>query len=667
MSGVLLNRLAVVLAAGGVSLIASLLCGIAVVPCFRRLGFVSRESKKGVAHARRDEVAMGGGFILLLGVTLTILAFTAFEQIRRGYALCFLIVFWGFGLLGFLDDRSKVLAKGYAARWKAVLQLSVAILFVVCFQLYVSRFVRDAELAGGPSRVAMGDLGVITLPFVGNVPLGVLYLPFIIAYLFAVSNAVNVTDGFNGLAGGTGAMTALAYAVVSFLIGVYEQNTSGDTGIGRRMFALSAMSSAVAGSCIAYLYFNFHRGCIYFGDTGSMALGAALAFLALFSRTEFLFCVIGGVFFVEAGSVFLQQLSVALDKLKDKALVPANEPARPFLVAPLHHHFEHLKMRELGDRAELRAEVRRCITIRAWRLAAVFAVFGVAAQYGLYRSWPALYDWSCVAGVLLGAAILAYAVYTRFRYDCYFLGPDREDPTLLSLYRGVPWTFFGRRLYEVYERSGIPLSRLGYLEQRIGLLRLLFSRIDARTWFGLVHFEYAERGDPGTCREHYQLALSFWERVPREPFLVAGREDVLQHMAACYHDAGRYAKAVESLETLVRHLDGQAPARDLARRVDAIQAEALSRAEGAYAEFASDHDCDDCRQRALAAHEELQGVFRLILQRCERVRKSLDGRLDAVPDERAALDSQITRVRAALEVAEDRCRRLQPAPAGGAA
>lgn len=660
MSAVLLNRLAVVLAAGGVSLIVSLLCGMAVVPCFRRLGFVSRETRKGVASGRKDEVAMGGGFILLLGVTLTVLAFTAFEQIRRGYALCFLIVFWGFGLLGLLDDRSKVLAKGYAARWKAILQLSVAIAFVISFNYYVSTYVLEPKMG-----VAMGDLGVITLPFVGNVPLGVVYWPFVIAYLFGVSNAVNVTDGFNGLAGGTGAIAALAYAVVTFLIGVYEQNTIGDTGIGRRMFALSAMSSAVAGSCIAYLYFNFHRGCIYFGDTGSMALGAALAFLALFSRTEFLFCVIGGVFFVEVSSVFLQQLSVALDKLKDKALRPCNEPARPFLIAPLHHHFEHLKLRELGDRAELRAQVRRGITIRAWLLAASFAVIGVVAQYGLYRSWPALYDWACVAGVVLGAAILAYAAFTRFRYDCYFLGPDRDDPSLLALYRGVPWVFAGRRLYEVYERSGIPLSRLGYLEQRIGLLRLLFSRIDARTWFGLVHFEYAEHGDAGTCREHYQEALSFWERVPREQFLVPGREDVLQHMSVCYHSAGHYAKAAESLETLVRHLgEGQPLSRDLVRRVDAIQAEALSKAEGAYAEYVSDNECEACRERTLAALDELQGVFRLILQRCERMQSSLDGRLDAVPDERSALESQIARVRAALEVADDRCRRLQPAPAG---
>lgn len=661
MSPDLWSRLAAVFLAAGVSLILSLLCGIVVVPLCRRFGFVSRESKEGVAEGRTDRVCMGGGFILLLGVTLTVLAFTAGRQIRVGYAACLLIAIWGFGLLGFLDDRSKVVQRGYSDRLKVVLQVSVAMLFAISFHLYVGRFVREPGAAPLTARLSMSDLGVVTLPFAGHLSLGWGYVPFVMLFLFWVSNAVNITDGFNGLAGGTGAVVALAYTVVTFLIGAYEQKTLGDTGIGRRMFALSLMSAALAGSCLSYLYFNYFRGCIYFGDTGSMALGAALAFLALFSRTEFLLCIIGGVFFVEALSVFLQRSWVALTNLfADDLMRQRMEPSRPFVIAPLHHHFEHLLMRERElpgrDPGDDRVDVRRRITTWAWGYSAAFALIGITAQYGLYRSWRWLYDWACVVGVLFGLGLLGIGVLTRFLYDCYFIGPDLTDGSRLTLYRGVPLRCGKWRLFHIYEETTIPVTRLGYFEQRTGLLRLLFSRVDARTWFGLLHFQCADRTSGDERLEHLRCALRFWEEVPWRRFLVAAREDVLLHMAVCYEAVGRYAQAVEVAEKLLRATNRP----EVLARIESLQRQALAQAESAYADWASDRSADDARQSAYEAHLELTQLLKLRAGRATQVRAAMDGRLADGSAEQLALDGEIALLQDALAVAEARCRRLAP-------
>lgn len=663
MSVELWQRLAAVFAAAGTGVICALLFGTAVVPLFRRVGFVSRESRIGVAGGRQDRVAMGGGFILLLGVTATVLLFTAVLQIRRGYAGVFLIAFWGFGLLGWLDDRSKAKRSGFSDRAKIVLQTAVTLLFAVVFQLYVSQYIKEPSALGAARRLSMGDLGLLNLPFVGHISLGLGYVPFVMLFLFWVSNAVNITDGFNGLAGGTGAIVALAYAVVTFLIGAAELHTTGDTGIARRMFALSVMSAALSGSLVAYLYFNFHKGVIYFGDTGSMALGAALAFLALFSRTEFLFLVIGGVFFIEAGSVFLQRLAVACcQRFADPLMLARMEPVRPFVIAPLHHHFEHLMMREWErqhDQRETepqaRERIRRRITVAAWKLSLVFAALGVLAQYGLYRSWRWLYDWSCVVGVLLGLVALAAGVLTRLLYDCYFIGPDEADPELLTLYRGIPYRFLGRRLFHVYERTDIPVSRLGSFEQRTGLLRLLSSRVDARTWFGLLHYQCAERTSGEQRRQHIQAALRFWGEVPRDRFLVASRENVLYHMAECYRAEGEYGKAVECLNLLYRRGGHEAALS----AIEELERESLAAAESAYAAWAAAPDDDHRRQAALATHEQLLDLLRMRFRDALEVRERMDGG-GGEPEERIALDHQIELLQSALDVTAGRCDRLQP-------
>lgn len=654
MSAALWNRLALVFAAGGMAVLCALLAGTLFVPLFVRRTFVSRETKEGVAQGRSDVVPMGGGFILLTAVSVVVLTFWYWDQIRAGYAGCFLIAFWGFGLLGFLDDCSKVARHGYSDQLKLLLQLTVSFVFAVAFYIYALRFVPDLEV------------GLLTLPFVGDVSLGPFYVPFAMAFLFYVSNAVNITDGFNGLAGGTGAVVALGFAVVTFLIGAHELQQAALRGltdthtIAPRMFALSLMSAGLAGSLVGYLYFNFHRGSIYFGDTGSMALGASLAFLALFSRTEFLMLVIGGVYFAEAGSVFLQKLWIAgCNRLVDPLMLARMEPTRPFVIAPLHHHFEHLVLRELeeagDDRGAHRPRVRRRLTLLAWTWGLVFALIGVFAQYGRYRGDQSLFNWLCVLGVLAIGVLLGAGVFTRFLYDCYFIGPDETGATL-TLYRGVPLRC-GRRLFARYQPTDIPLSALGYLEQRTGLFRLFFSRVDARTAFGLLHFGCAEQAEGSTRRRHLEQALSFWSQVPRNRFLVAARHDVLAHMATCYRELGRPAQAVACLEELYAGTNRA----DAVAQIEAMSQEALTAAEQAWSRWqARTSEREDLlRADALHCHEEL---LRLMTFRYERARRVLE-RLPRDADRRDAVERQVKTLAEALPLVDDRCRQL----AGGRA
>ncbi len=639
MDGELWGRLASLFYAAGLGLIASLASGLVLVPWLQRRQFVSRETKQGVRQGKRDEVPMGGGFILLVGLTVAVLLLTGLEQIRRGYTACFLLGFWGFALLGYLDDRSKARAAGYSEKLKIALQVLVTLGFALSFYWYAKRIAK------------MPDVGLLHLPFVGYAPLGWLYVPFASLFMFYVSNAVNMTDGFDGLAGGVGAVIAAAYAVVCFLIGASALHVLGDTAaanpeaseVMRRMFALSLIASALAGSLIAYLYFNYARGMVYFGDTGSMALGAAIAFLALFSRTEFLLIIVGGVLFVEATSSALQRGWVALQRrCLEPGAAAVGEPWLPLVMAPLHHHFEHLLCREREargeDRADLERVVRRQLTRAAWLLATTFAVLGVAAQYAHYRRAAGWYEFCCLAGLLLIALVLLTGVATRLRYDCYFFAPDRLDGSTLTLYRGLPL----RRWHELYEPTTIRLGELRRFEARAALYRPLGSRVDARLALGSAHLDAAERDDRAT---HLAAAARVLEQVPLSRFLVASRLGAAEELADAYRELGRPSDAVRVLEFLAR-TTGRA---ELAEQAAAIGQAVLEAAEASYAAWRDAPD-RDARETALAAHEQLR---LLVIQRRDRaLQLHLAGADGAEPSESLQVLEQ------AVAAAEERRRRL---------
>lgn len=237
---------------------------------------------------------MGGLFLILSGV-IVILGNGLIDKT----VLWLLFLMIGHGILGFLDDFIKAEKKrnlGLTAKQKIMGQLILSIIF--CF----------------------GCVEILHLPCAISIPLtasdisiGWLYYPFVILVIVGASNAVNLTDGLDGLASGCCTVAFMAYAAFCYINGLYD---------------IAAFIIIMAGCCIGFLFFNYHPAKIFMGDTGSLALGGALAGIAVMTRTELLLVVLGMVFVVEALSVIIQ---VASFKLYGK---------RVFKMSPLHHHFE---------------------------------------------------------------------------------------------------------------------------------------------------------------------------------------------------------------------------------------------------------------------------------------------------------------------------------------
>lgn len=237
---------------------------------------------------------MGGLFLILSGV-IVILGNGLIDKT----VLWLLFLMIGHGILGFLDDFIKAEKKrnlGLTAKQKIMGQLILSIIF--CFGC--------VEMLHLPCA--------ISIPFTASdISIGWLYYPFVILVIVGASNAVNLTDGLDGLASGCCTVAFMAYAAFCYMNGLYD---------------IAAFIIIMAGCCIGFLFFNYHPAKIFMGDTGSLALGGALAGIAVMTRTELLLVVLGMVFVVEALSVIIQ---VASFKLYGK---------RVFKMSPLHHHFE---------------------------------------------------------------------------------------------------------------------------------------------------------------------------------------------------------------------------------------------------------------------------------------------------------------------------------------
>ncbi len=262
-----------------------------------------------------------GGVLIILGLTVgTLLG----ANLSNPYIWCCLIVTWGFGLVGCLDDYFKVIRKdpkGLASRWK--FRLLGVFSLIVAIGLYHS-----PEFIGGEETLA--SQGKLYFPFFKNliVFLGPWYILLTVLTLIGSANAVNLTDGLDGLAIGPCVVCAAAFFILCYLGGnahfaEYLQIPH-VAGVGE----LSIFCAALLASGVGFLWFNTYPAQIFMGDVGALALGGALGALAVASKNEFLLVILGGIFVIETLSVILQVVSF---KLRGK---------RIFKMAPLHHHFE---------------------------------------------------------------------------------------------------------------------------------------------------------------------------------------------------------------------------------------------------------------------------------------------------------------------------------------
>ncbi|MBO8176432.1 MAG: phospho-N-acetylmuramoyl-pentapeptide-transferase [Bacillus sp. (in: Bacteria)] len=279
-------------------LIAVLLSPI-FIPFLRRLKFGQSIREEGPkSHQIKSGTPTMGGIVILISIIISTLLMTMKYSKPSVEIYLLLLVTIGFGLLGFLDDFIKVVMKrnlGLTSKQKLFGQIVNSVIFYIVFQQH------DFST-------------VITVPLIDwSIDLGHFYVLFIIFWLVGFSNAVNLTDGLDGLVSGT---SAIAFGTLAILAWNQSQ------------YDVAIFSVAVVGAVLGFLVFNAHPAKVFMGDTGSLALGGAIATVAILTKLEFLLVLIGGVFVIETLSVIIQVISF---KTTGK---------RVFRMSPLHHHYE---------------------------------------------------------------------------------------------------------------------------------------------------------------------------------------------------------------------------------------------------------------------------------------------------------------------------------------
>jgi phospho-N-acetylmuramoyl-pentapeptide-transferase len=303
--------------------------------------------------AKAGTPSMGGIIILLATLVPTIL----WVRLNNVYALLIIFVMFALGVVGFVDDYIKIIKKdkrGLLGRFKLAGQITVGL--ILGLALY---FTPEFE----PYRT------LSTLPFVKDINIDyaifgpelgwVLYIPLVIFIITAVSNAVNLTDGLDGLASGTSAIAGVALGILSYVSGRTDFSNFLDILYLPGTAELTIFCSAMVGACLGFLWYNTYPAQVFMGDTGSLALGGAIGAVAIMVHKELLLPILGGIFFMETLSVILQTTWFKYTRMRH------GEGKRLFLMAPIHHHFEKKGWPEPK------------IVVRFWIIAVLLTIFTI--------------------------------------------------------------------------------------------------------------------------------------------------------------------------------------------------------------------------------------------------------------------------------------------------
>ena len=259
----------------------------------------------GERHMKKNGTPTMGGFIFIVPVLLSLFLLYIRGSIQFNHNLFILIfVFIAYAILGFVDDFLKMKYKnnkGISIATKFLLQMAIALVF---FYIFMKN--------GGEPILWITSIGI-------NIHMGWLFGIFILFVLVGTSNAVNITDGLDGLAGGLSAIAFLAFGIIAW-----------NTGWMQGYEEVAIFCFLLVGSLLGFLLYNTHPAKIFMGDLGSLALGGALATVAIVTRHELSLVLVGGIFVVETISSFVQ--IIAIRKFHKKI----------FKMAPLHHHFEQI-------------------------------------------------------------------------------------------------------------------------------------------------------------------------------------------------------------------------------------------------------------------------------------------------------------------------------------
>ena len=310
-----------ILSSMAISAVIVFILGPIFIPALHKLKFgqsIRTEGPK--SHQVKSGTPTMGGIFIVAAIVIA----TALRTELSTEILLALFILLGHFVLGFLDDYIKVVKKrnlGLKARQKLLGQIFIAVITI---------FVMKSELGANSN---------LWIPILNEtIDIGILFYPLILCVLVGASNAVNLTDGLDGLAAGTMAIAASCYMAICFSTNHFE---------------LSIFCAAIVGACVGFLKFNFHPAKIFMGDTGSLALGGAFAAIGILTHTELLLVIIGFIFVCEALSVILQVISFQ------------TTGKRIFRMSPIHHHFE------LGGWSEVK------VVFVFWTVGLIFGVIGL--------------------------------------------------------------------------------------------------------------------------------------------------------------------------------------------------------------------------------------------------------------------------------------------------
>ncbi len=334
-----------VLIAGLIAMVIAIVIGPKFIEFLRRneLGQTIREEGPAGHLVKQGTPVMGGLLILLCAV----LPFLALSQYTLP-ALTVLFLTVSCGAIGFLDDYIKLRHRrslGLSGRWKLLLLVGITIVVGIA--------VHEQDRVGTS----------IYLPIVDyDLQLSYLFYPFLFFVIAGAANGVNLADGLDGLAAGAGIISLLTFLSITVIAYIRSAPATGERSDS--LLDLSILSAALIGGAIGFLWYNAFPAEVIMGDTGSMAIGGALAGFAIVTGTEALLLLIGGLFLIEVLSVMIQVVSFKY------------WGRRVFLIAPIHHHFE------------MKAWSETKIVVRFWIIAALLCASGFVLFYRYYLQFP---------------------------------------------------------------------------------------------------------------------------------------------------------------------------------------------------------------------------------------------------------------------------------------
>jgi phospho-N-acetylmuramoyl-pentapeptide-transferase len=294
-------------------------------------------------HSSKKHTPTMGGIIIVFAILISTFLFADLTNVYVVMALFSLLAFAG---VGFIDDFVKLRgygkSKGLSRRGKLIFQMGLAILIAMALsEVGDKRYISKILVPGTKMEEFFPDIGI-------------LYFPFFMLVLVGSSNAVNLTDGLDGLASGCTVLVSMTFMVIAYIVG--HAGIAEYLRIPHVSFTgeLTVFCGAMVGATLGFLWFNAHPARVFMGDTGSLALGASVGFVALAVKQEFVLLVAGGIFVWEALSVIIQ---ISCCKITGK---------RPFRCAPYHHHLEFAGMHE------------NHVVMRLWCVGVMLAALGLA-------------------------------------------------------------------------------------------------------------------------------------------------------------------------------------------------------------------------------------------------------------------------------------------------